>query len=59
MMYLHEVLSDVRAWLALSIFAAGWAFGLVWSFIFWLIDKNRGKGKHELRQKQGNRPRRK
>ena len=27
-MYLHEILSDVRAWLALSIFCTGAAFGL-------------------------------
>lgn len=42
-MYLHEILSDIRLALAVGIFATGWAFGLVWSLIFYLI------GRKELR----------
>lgn len=42
-MYLHEVLSDIRLALAVGIFSAGWAFGLVWCAIFYLIDKNERK----------------
>lgn len=38
-MYLHEILSDIRLALAVSIFSAGWAFGIVWCAVFYLIDK--------------------
>ena len=44
-MYLHEILSDVRAWLALGIFCTGAAFGLVISMLAWLYDKWRGQDK--------------
>lgn len=44
-MYLHEILSDVRAWLALSIFCTGAAFGLAISTVAWLFDKKRGRKK--------------
>lgn len=39
MMYLHEILSDIRLALAVSIFSVGWAFGIVWCFVFWMIGK--------------------
>lgn len=46
-MYLHEVLSDIRLALVVAIFAAGWAFGLIWSFAFWLIDYHRVRRKNK------------
>ena len=39
-MDLHEILSDIRLALAASIFSAGWAFGVVWCAVFYLIDRN-------------------
>lgn len=44
-MYLHEILSDVRAWLALGIFCTGAAFGLALSMLAWLYDKWRERKK--------------
>lgn len=35
--YLHEVLSDIRLALAVGIFTTGWAFGIIWSSVFYLI----------------------
>lgn len=43
-MYLHEILSDIRLALAVSIFSAGWAFGVVWCAVFYLI------GRKEMRK---------
>ena len=39
-MFLHEILSDIRLQLAVCIFTTGWAFGVVWCAVFYLIDKN-------------------
>lgn len=49
-MYLHEILSDIRLALAVSIFSAGWAFGIVWCIIFWLIDR---KEMRKMAKKKG------
>lgn len=38
-MYLHEILSDIRLSLAASIFSVGWAFGIAWCAVFYLIDR--------------------
>lgn len=38
-MYLHEILSDIRLALATAIFCAGWAFVILWSWVFYLIGK--------------------
>ena len=38
-MYLHEVLSDIRLALVVAIFSSGWAFGIAWCVMFYLIDK--------------------
>ena len=45
-MVLKEILSDIRLALAECIFTSGWAFGLVWSMVFYLIDKT-SKNKRE------------
>ena len=39
-MYLHEILSDVRAWLALGIFCTGAVCGVLVSLIGFLIDRH-------------------
>lgn len=49
-MYLHEILSDIRLALAVGIFSAGWAFGLIWSLIFYLIGR---KGVKRMAKKGG------
>ena len=38
-MYLHEILSDIRLALVVAIFSSGWAFGIAWCAMFYLIDK--------------------
>lgn len=49
-MYLHEILSDIRLALAVCIFSTGWAFGLVWSLVFYLIGR---KGVKRMAKKGG------
>ena len=49
-MYLHEILSDIRLALAVSIFSAGWAFGVVWCAVFYLIDR---KEMRKMAKKKG------
>lgn len=51
-MYLHEILSDIRLALAVSIFSTGWAFGLVWCAAFYLIGK-REEMKEMVKKKKG------
>ena len=56
-MGLNEILSDIRLALAVCIFTSGWAFGLVWSVVFYLIDKtskNTSEGvENERKRKDG------
>lgn len=40
-MYLHEILSDIRLALVVPIFSAGWALGVVWCAVFYLIDRKK------------------
>ena len=42
-MVLKEILSDIRLALAVCIFTSGWAFGLVWSMVFYLIGRKEVK----------------
>lgn len=42
-MYLHEVLSDIRLALSVGIFSTGWAFGLIWSLVFYLIGRKEAR----------------
>jgi hypothetical protein len=42
-MYLHEILSDISLALAVSIFSFGWAFGVAWCAVFYLIDRKERK----------------
>lgn len=49
-MYLHEILADIRLALAVGIFCAGGAFGVIWCAAFYLIDKA-SKNKREGKRK--------
>ena len=49
-MYRHEILSDIRLALIVSIFSAGCAFGVVWCAVFYLIDR---KEMRKMAKKKG------
>lgn len=55
-MYLHEILSDIRLALAVGIFTSGWAFGLGWSLIFYLIGRHCIKQQKLITKKAGSMP---